>query len=99
MSVVIYRKCLALTVHTGPGAHPAYCTMCTGSFPGVKSDRGVTLTSHPLLVPWSRKSKAIPLFFLRAVWTVQSLIACTRVHFTFTFYLAVALPSYAVICQ
>ena len=22
-------------------------------FPGVKSDRGVTLTPHPLLVPWS----------------------------------------------
>jgi len=27
--------------------------MGTGSFPGVKSDRGVTLTPHPLLVPWS----------------------------------------------
>ena len=25
----------------------------TGSFPGVKSGRGVTLTTHPLLVPWS----------------------------------------------
>ena len=23
-------------VHTGPGAHPAYCTMGTGSFPEVK---------------------------------------------------------------
>jgi len=40
-------------VQTGPGAHPASCTMSTGSFPGVKSGRGVTLTSHPLLVPWS----------------------------------------------
>jgi len=27
--------------------------MGTGSFPGVKNGRGVTLTSHPLLVPWS----------------------------------------------
>jgi len=27
--------------------------MGTGSFPGVKSDRGVMLTPHPLLVPWS----------------------------------------------
>ena len=27
-------------------------TMGTGSFPGVKSGRGVTLTPHPLLVPW-----------------------------------------------
>ena len=41
------------TVQTGPGAHPASCTMGTGSFPGVKSGRGVTLPPHPLLVPWS----------------------------------------------
>jgi hypothetical protein len=27
-------------VQTGPGAHPASCTMSTGSFPGVKSSRG-----------------------------------------------------------
>ena len=40
-------------VQTGPVAHPASCTMCTGSFPGVKSGRGVTLTPHPLLVLWS----------------------------------------------
>ena len=39
------------SVQTGPGAHPASCTMGTGSFPGVKSGRGVTLTPHPLLVP------------------------------------------------
>jgi len=48
-------------VQTGPGAHPASCTMGTGSFPGVKNGRGVTLTPHPLLVPWSRKSRALPL--------------------------------------
>ena len=40
-------------VQTGPGAHPASCTMGTRSFPGVKSGRGVTLTPHPLLLPWS----------------------------------------------
>ena len=40
-------------VQTGPGAHPASCTMGTSSFPGIKSGRGVTLTPHPLLVPWS----------------------------------------------
>ena len=34
-------------VQTGPGAHPASCTMGTGSFPGVKSGRGLTLTPHP----------------------------------------------------
>jgi len=48
-------------VQTGPGAHPASCKMSTGSFPGVKSGRGVTLTPHALLVPWLRKSRAIPL--------------------------------------
>jgi len=54
-------------VQTGPGAHPASCTMGTGSFPRIKSGRGVTLTPHPLLVPWSRKSRAISLFPLSAV--------------------------------
>jgi hypothetical protein len=34
-------------VKTGPGVHPASCTMGTGSFPGVKSGRSVMLTSHP----------------------------------------------------
>ena len=62
-------------IQTGPVAHPASCTMGTRSFPGVKSGRGVMLTPQPLLVPWSWKSRAIPL--LRT--------ACTRVHFTFTF--------------
>ena len=40
-------------VWVSPGAHLASCTMGTGSFWGVKSGRGVTLTPHPLLVPWS----------------------------------------------
>jgi len=33
----------------------------TGSFPGVKCGQGVLLTTHPLLVPRSWKSRAIPL--------------------------------------
>ena len=70
-------------VQTGPEAHPASCKMGTGSFPGVKCGRGVTLTNHPLLVPWSRKSRAIPLLPLRSLRPVQSLSACTRVHFIF----------------
>ena len=48
-------------VQTGPGAHPASCKMCTGSFPEVKCGRGVLLTTRPLLVPRSWKSRAIPL--------------------------------------
>jgi hypothetical protein len=42
-------------VQTGHWAHPASCTIGTGSFPRVKSGRGVMLTPHPLLVPWSRR--------------------------------------------
>jgi len=38
-------------VQTIPMAHPASCTVGTGSLPGVKSGWGVTLTPHPLLVP------------------------------------------------
>ena len=53
--------------HLSRPAHPASCTMGTGSFPGVKSGRGVTLTPHPLLVPWSRKDRAIPLLPLWAI--------------------------------
>ena len=41
-------------VQNGPEAHPASCTMGTGSFPGVRCGRGVTLTPHPLLVPRSK---------------------------------------------
>jgi hypothetical protein len=67
-------------VQTGPGAHQACCTTGTGSFPGVKSGRGVTLITHPLLMPWSRKGRAIPLLPLLAVGPVQSLSACTKVH-------------------
>ena len=57
-------------VQTGPGAHPAYCKMGTGSFSGVKCGRGVLLTTHPLLVPRSWKSRAIP---LPTLWTTPDL--------------------------
>jgi hypothetical protein len=64
-------------VQTGPGAHPASCKMSTESVPGVKSGREVTLTTYPLLVPWSWKGRAIPLFRLWAIRPVQSLSACS----------------------
>ena len=60
------RARFSVPLQTGPGDQPASCKMSTGSFPGVKSGRGVTLTPHPLLVPWSRKSRAMPLFPLWA---------------------------------
>ena len=74
-------------VQTSPGAHPAPYKMSTGFFPGLKSGRGVTLTPHPHLVPWSWQRRAIPLLPLWAVRPVQSLSACTRVHCTFTLYM------------
>ena len=43
------------------------------------------LTPQPLLVPWSRKCRVIPLLPLCAVRPVQSLSACKSVHFTFTY--------------
>ena len=48
--------------------------MGTGSFPGAKSDQGVTLAPHPLLVPWSRKSRAI---CLPSLWAVRPVKGCT----------------------
>ena len=48
-------------------------------FPGGKEWPGHDAAPHQLLVPWSNKGGAIPLLPLRAV---QSLISCTRVHFT-----------------
>ena len=47
-----------------------------------------------LLVPWSWKDRAIPLLPLWAVRPVQSLSACTRMTFTFTFYTNMWLLSY-----
>jgi hypothetical protein len=41
--------------------------MGTGSFPGVESGRGVTLTPHPLLVSRSKnQSRPVPLLSLKA---------------------------------
>ena len=54
-------------------------------FPGSKERPGRDAEPSHLLVPWSWKGRAIPLLPLRVVRPVQSLSACTRVHFTFTF--------------
>jgi len=40
-------------VQTGPGAHPASCTLGTGSLPEVNHGLGVLLTTHNLLEKWS----------------------------------------------
>jgi len=73
-------------VQTGPGAHPASCTMGTGSFPGVKSCRGVTLTTHSF---YCRGQERVELYtyspygpygLYRASMPVQG---CTLPFFTF----------------
>ena len=75
------------TFQTVPEVHPTSYTMGTGSFPWVKSGRGVTLTLHSLLGQWSWKGRAISLLPLRAVRPVQSLSACTGVDFTLPFFI------------
>ena len=60
---------------TGPEAYPASCKMGTGSFLEVKCGRDVLLTTHPLLVPRSWKSRAIP---LPTLWATSGLY---RDHF------------------
>jgi len=52
-------------------------------FPGGKEQPKRDADTSPLLVTWSRKSRAISLLPLCAVRPVQSLSACTRVHFTY----------------
>jgi hypothetical protein len=48
-----------LCVQTGSEAHPASCTVGTGGpIPGAKRGRGVTLTTHPHLVPRSSMSRS-----------------------------------------
>jgi len=64
-------------VQTSPEAYPASCTVGTGSFPGAKRRPERDANPSTLLVPWSRKSRAIPLLPLWAVRPVQSFGACT----------------------
>jgi hypothetical protein len=52
-----------LCVQTGSGAHPASYSVGTGILsPRVKCGRGVTLTTHPHLVPRSRMSRSYTFF-------------------------------------
>ena len=70
-----------LPAQTGPEAHPASCTRGTSFFPGVKYGRGVLLTTYPLLVTWSWKSRAIPLSNL---WATTGPVTGTLYLFTIT---------------
>ena len=69
----------SVPIQTGPGAHPASCTVVTGSFPGLKR-LGSGADPHPHLQCWGLKlGRSIPLPALRA------LVACIGRIFTFTF--------------
>ena len=57
--------------------------MSTGSFPGVKSGRGLTLTPHPLPVPWSRKGRAIFFSPYEPYGLYRASVPVPGVHFTF----------------
>jgi hypothetical protein len=64
---------------TGPGSPPSLLYNGYRVFPGGKERPGRDIDPSPLLVPWSRKGRAIPLLPLWAVRPVQSLSACTSV--------------------
>ena len=79
------------SIQTGPGAHPASCTMGTGSFPVVKSSRGVTLTTVEIYLyspmgrtvftePQCLYSTAIPLLPLWAIGLYR-----TSVHVQYSY--------------
>jgi hypothetical protein len=82
----------SLCAQTGSGAHPASCPMGTGvPFPGVKRGRGVTLTTHPNLVPrsWVGAIPHLPRASIVCSWTalptlkiIQSTRICTRQLYT-----------------
>jgi hypothetical protein len=82
-----WRAKFSAPVQIGPGTHPASCTMDTESFPGAKSDRGVTLTFHLLLVPLVMTAELYlystygPYGLYRALVPVQG---CSLTYFTFT---------------
>ena len=57
-------------------------------FPGGIERPGPDADPLPLLVSWSRKSRAIPLLPLWAVRPVQSLSACKRAHFAILYIIA-----------
>jgi hypothetical protein len=64
------------SVQTGPGAHPAFYTLGTGSFPGAKGS-GFGVDHSPHLAPMLKKSRSIPLL---PIWPF---VACYRVKFAF----------------
>jgi len=96
-------------VQTGPGAHAASCTRGTGSFPGLKSGRGVTLTPHPLLErlevylyspygPYGLCRASVPV--QRCTLPLPSLyMACMSGHFHILIARPHSAQNYRIICS
>jgi len=73
---------LSAPVQTGPGGPPSLLYNGYRVFPGGKERPGRDVEpSHPSSAV-VKKSRAIPLLPLWAVWPVQSLSACKMVNFT-----------------
>jgi hypothetical protein len=71
-----------LCVQTGSGAHPDSCTKGTGGpFPGVKRGRGMTLTTHPHLVPRSGMSRSYIPLPQAPSWRVAGLLCFAFVYY------------------
>jgi hypothetical protein len=60
---ILVRAIFTVHVQIGPGVHPDFYTMGTGSLPGVNG-RGVALDTRPNLAPRLKKSRDIYLQFL-----------------------------------
>jgi hypothetical protein len=69
-------------VQTGPGAHPAFSTMGTGCFPGIKRRRSGV--DHPPPSNAEIKERVGLYFYSPPPGTS---VACCRVNFTFNFTL------------
>ena len=67
-------------VQTGPGSHPAFYAMDTGTFPEIKRP-GSGVDHPPHLAPTLSEAQG---YTLLALWTF---VACSRVNLTFTFTL------------
>jgi hypothetical protein len=67
-------------VQTGPGTHPASCTMGTGSFPGVKQT-GRDADPSPLLSPRSKNRVELYLYSLQvSSWSVNRVKPTNLMH-------------------
>jgi hypothetical protein len=76
----------SLRVQSSSEAHPASYPMGTGGpFPGVKRGPGVTLTTHPHLVPRSRMSRS----FISSPLSACMAVADSFNYFTFPDFIRV----------